>query len=244
MNSSTIRHNIEAVPAFVSITKGNSKIGKHETWSYSTMPGAGLMRYASGEAVSNVAGTCAGVCQGCEKACYARKAALAYSSTAICWSKNTLALRENSASLYIAFARKYKSARNKPRYFRFHVAGEFMPGEAGMKELLELAQVARDYPQVIVYGYTKRTVLLAQYEARFGELPKNLVIMASIWRDTVTNYTNAPEFIYDDGTDTAVTDLPHCPAVDANGKPTGKTCEKCGICQHARKGQRVAVYAH
>lgn len=248
----TAKYHADKIAKRLHLVKGNSKIGKKRTLAYSTMPGAGLPTWKDGRVIVDCEGTCAGVCSACSKHCYAMAALRRFANTcAISWADNTITIRENPARIYADIAAVIRRRRSPLDYVRFHVAGEFMPGDAGREELYQLWDLALDYPGVIFYGYTKRTALLQRVEDERGEMPANLVIMASMWRnaegvESVTNYTNAPEFHYHDPA-TPAADLEamrHCPAVDRNGNETGVTCEQCGYCQHARKGDKIAVYAH
>lgn len=234
------------------VQKGNDKIGKEFTLCYSTIPGAGYPTFADGRPIIDVQGTCAGVCHGCQSACYAMNALrYMHNTCAESWSKSTVAIRRNPNTVFDTLQKKINRRRNPLKYVRFHVSGEFMPGQAGLEELLALVRLAYNNPDIQVYGYTKRTQLLAWFEAEYGAFPDNFVCMCSMWRnaegvESVKNYTNAPEFHYHDAANDCeeLRNMYHCPAVDPSGHETGITCEKCKRCQHARKGDKIAVYAH
>lgn len=217
---------------------GNSKIGK--IISYSTMPGAGLQIMKDGRAQSNVSGTCAGVCSGCEKVCYAMRA-LRYPETVRAWSENTRLIEKEPSIFFDQLRAKLRRMRKLPAAVRVHVSGEFMPGGAGEREYLHLCAAAREFPAVKFYGYTKRAALLE----KFADLtPENVVISISLWHDDVPRVPGFPVFAYDDGTDPGLTEAVHCPAVDRTGKRTGVTCDQCRRCIDAAPDQITAVYAH
>ena len=223
------------------ISKGNAKTGAIP--NYSTLPGAGVIVRKDGRPVTGEAGTCSGVCDACAGKCYAFRA-LRYPETARAWSENTTLIRDNPARVAYDIHRWIKRRRKPVPLFRFHVGGEFMPGDAGLMELYALADLAQAHPETVFFGYTKRTDLLARYRDTRGEFPGNLRVLASMWKGTVTNHTGAPEFHYDDGTAPELARLPHCQAVGRDGKPTGKTCSECRMCPNARPGMKIAVYAH
>lgn len=232
------------------VQNGNDKIGKDFTFCYSTIPGAGYPTFADGRAIVDVQGTCAGVCNGCQNDCYAMNALrYMHNTCANSWAKSTVAIRQDPNVVFNTLQSKISRRRKPLKYIRFHVSGDFMPGEAGRSEFLALVALAVNNPELRVYGYTKRTSILKWYEDEYGAMPENMVVMASQWRnaagvESVKNYTNAPEFIYDDSTHSDIAALYHCPAVDPNGHETGVTCEQCKRCQHAKKGDKIAVYAH
>lgn len=225
------------------ISNGNSKTGNIPY--FSTNPGAGFMMITGekskhyGEFVGNMPGTCAGVCDGCEGCCYAVRDYKKNMTTAgKAWNSNTyLAMRE-PARLKAELLNWLEI--NEPRYFRIHESGEFF----SYNYFLMWVEIAQNNPFTIFYTYTKHSEFIERYERETGPLPVNLVILVSIWHDTVKNYTDAPEFIYDDGTEEYVKYIDHCPAVDANGHKTGITCRQCKKCMRAKKGDKIAVYAH
>ena len=118
-------------------------------------------------------------------------------------------------------------------------------GEIPSYEFLErMAKFAKDNPTVIFYTYTKRYAWLEKYVKENGDLPSNLVISVSIWHNNYDNPLGFPEFIYDDLTDSSLRDIPHCKAVNEDGSESGITCAQCKMCIKAKKGSKIAVYAH
>jgi hypothetical protein len=110
--------------------------------------------------------------------------------------------------------------------------------------LLHMVKTAENNPDVYFYTYTKRFEWVETYLKYNSSFPNNLVVNMSIWHKNYNNPYNLPEFIYDDGTEEDVAQLPHCPAVDKNGRDTGITCAKCRRCLRAKNGSKIAVYAH
>lgn len=225
------------------VIPGNAKTGLIPY--FSTNPGEGYTIIESpdskhyGEAVGNMPGTCGGVCSGCQNACYARRDFKLHNNTtgAACNDNTYLAMREPA---------RLKEELNRwlsihePRYFRIHESGEFF----NYRYFLLWVEIASENPGTVFYTYTKHSDFLRRYQEEAGALPINLIILVSIWRDTVENFTCGPEFIYDDGEEEYVKYIKHCPAVDVKGKKTGVTCSQCKMCMTARPGDRIAVYAH
>jgi hypothetical protein len=121
--------------------------------------------------------------------------------------------------------------------FRWHVGGEFFSKEY-MQAVYEFCA---NHPETRFYAYTKRFDWLEELN-EFK--PSNLIINVSIWHKNYNNPLNYPEFIYDDGTEKELENVPHCPAVDKAGHETGITCSKCRRCFKAKAGDKIAVYAH
>lgn len=228
----------------LSIGCGNAKLSNCVA-HYSTLPGYLPVTLKNGTQCTGVYGTCAGVCNACKNDCYAARAVKQYRETATAWTKNTLILRDDAGRLYNDM-RAYLVRRPLVKYVRFHVGGEFMPGLEGVRELIALVALAREFPKVIFYGYTKRTTLLKKYLDCNAVFPQNLVISVSMWKKTTINYTGAPEFIYDAGTEEEIASLPHCPAISKDGKHIdGVKCgDNCTWCMTCKPGERMAVYAH
>ncbi len=217
----------------------NEKLGR--ILNYSTLPGAGLTFLKDGRAICNVEGTCAGVCSGCEKVCYARRTVLQYKEAAAAYAENTKLIREQPGEFFSQLASKLRRMRKQPAAVRFHVAGEFEAGEAGQREYVHLCNIAREFPDIKFYGYTKRVELLKQFR---DITPNNLVVNISVWHDEIERVQGFPVFAYDDGTQPELATVAHCPAVRKDGTKTGVTCDKCRRCIDAKPNTITAVYAH
>lgn len=219
----------------VHISKGNAKMGTIP--SFSTLPGVWATTKA-GKKVCGIAGTCAGVCDNCEKDCYAvRILRMQRPDTVAAWADNTRMARSKKGRAAIVREVTNYCHKRKCKAFRIHVSGEF----ENENELFMWFAIAQACPDTTFYAYTKRGNLM-QYER-----PKNLSIVFSEWgksRDAFKAPENAPRFVFDDGTDETVAALPHCPAVTSKGRKTGTTCDACGLCARLGDGERVAVYKH
>lgn len=187
-------------------------------------------------------GTCPGTCPGC----YAMKMTR-YPAVYTAYADNTristggaegLKIMKNAISEYV---RDYE-----PRRFRIHDSGDFF----NLLYMITWDEIAREFPDTKFYCYTKRVDLLRDFIDLFGRAPA-FTVQLSTWPGILEEETLRelqldafPRFEYDDGTRPELASLPHCPAVDKNGKRTGITCNKCKHCANAKPGEKWAVYAH
>lgn len=219
----------------VHVSTRNSKIG-NGIYNVSLLPGCRLLRKKDGTLLSNIPGTCGGCCENCEDCCYALRYTIYHHNTCILAYQDNTLLALYDPDRYWGELQSYID-NGVVAIFRFHVAGE-IPNE---DYLVRLIKFSIKNPDVKFYIYTKR---FAWVEKHSDEVPFNLHILVSIWHKNYDNPKGFAEFIYDDGTDPEVAALPHCPAVDKNGNETGITCARCKHCPNAKRGDRIAVYAH
>lgn len=219
----------------IHITGGNKKIGKG-VFNISLLPSDEPLTKKDGTVLTNIKGTCGGCCEGCKGSCYAVNSCVYHHNSVIpAWGENTLLARENMDEFFHQFDTFF--AENIVSVFRWHVGGEFFS-----KEYMEAVyEFCARHEDVKFYAYTKRFQWLEELDS---VKPSNLVVNVSIWHNNYNNPLGYPTFIYDDGTDEAVSSLPHCPAVDKDGHETGVTCAKCRRCFTAKNGNNIAVYAH
>ena len=218
----------------IHVSKGNIKVGK--TLNYSLLPGSKPLKLKNGTVLTKCHGTCAGCSKGCESSCYAIKYLIRYHNTCIpAYEDNTILARKEPDQFFGELMDVL--ARSTYKMVRPHVAGEFFNKDYMYRTL----KMAQEMPEKEFYFYTKRFSWLEELR---DEIPKNAHPNVSIWHKNYENPFGFAEFIYDDGTESDVAALPHCPAVDSRGKETGVTCDKCCLCIRAEKGSRVAVYAH
>lgn len=93
------------------------------------------------------------------------------------------------------------------------------------------------------YGYTKADKIVNDYG--IDNLPENYNLLCSPWKDICEPIGDLPQFIWDDGTNPELVNIPHCPAIDRNGNKTGIKCKDCLWCPlKAKKGGKKAVYKH
>lgn len=213
----------------------NKKLG-NGIHNISLLPGSGLLTKKDGTVLCNIPGTCAGCCKGCEHNCYAKRYTVYHHNTCVpAYADNTV-LAINDPEKYWNLLQNYLD-NNIVSVFRFHVSGE-IPNE---KYLLRMIELCENNKLVHFYIYTKRFTWI---EKHADEIPENLHVLVSIWHKNYSNPLGFAEFIYDDGTEPELEKVFHCPAVDKNGNETGITCAKCKNCIYARKGDKIAVYAH
>lgn len=224
----------------ISLVNGNNKVGKG-IWCFNTLPGDEPLSNSTKGKLTNIRGTCSGCCDGCANKCYAiRDGKLHHNSCIPAWSKNTLLARYNIDGMFAQL--KSSLMKKKAAVLRWHSAGEI----ESYNYLLHMVKLAVDMPQTQFYCYTKRFDYITQYLNEFKKFPKNLVVNISVWHgnDAGYNFGNLNKFVYDDGTDTKVKKMRHCPAVDKNGNSTGFTCAQCGWCFKGNYGRVTAVYSH
>lgn len=140
--------------ALLSISSGNSKL-----------PGI--------PNVSGVPGRDCRNCSSCLSVCYAQKAYKAWPSVTKAWDDNSELLRSNPAR-YFSEVCDYLD-KHKPRWFRIHVAGDFISPEHVDQWIL----VALEYPDTRFLAFTKSFDCLPS-QACF---PPNLQIVLSIFPD-------------------------------------------------------------
>ena len=224
----------------IHVSKGNEKLGEG-VWNISLLPGDTPLKRKDGLQLTNIAGTCGGCCEGCKKACYAIKSATVHHNKVIpAWGENTMLAREDMKTFFAELQTFLD--RTEVSTMRVHVGGEFFSFEY----MVAWIQFALKNNDVNFYFYTKRFKWLEDAEDIFGDrlTKENVHPLVSIWHKNYSNPRGFAEFIYDDETEPELKHVHHCPAVDKNGHETGVTCAKCRRCRNAKKGDKIAVYAH
>lgn len=224
----------------ISVAKGNSKLGK-SVFAFNLLPGDAPISTKDKGQLTNVRGTCGGCCDGCEGNCYAVKDTRRYHNTCIpSLAKNTLIMRHDMEGMFAQLRENLE--KKKAKVLRYHSSGEIETYDY----LLHMVRLAVEMPNVRFYFYTKRFDFIERYLKECGELPENLICNISEWNGNTKGYAldGLNRFIYDDGTDARLKNVPHCPAVNKKGHKTGVTCDKCGLCFSGNNGHIVAVYEH
>lgn len=224
----------------ISLVKGNSKLGK-KVFAFNLMPGNKPISTKDKGQLTNVRGTCGGCCDGCENHCYAvRDTRRHHNSVIPSVGKNTVIMRHDMDKGF----KQIKAAliKKKAKVLRWQSSGEIM----NYNYLLHMIKLAVELPNVQFYFYTKRFEFMERYLKDYGDLPKNLVCNISEWKGNTEGYhlDGLNRFVYDDGTDPAMKNLVHCPAVNKKGKKTGVTCAQCERCFSGNQGLITAVYDH
>ena len=222
----------------VKIVNGNSKLGRG-IYAVNLLPGDTPLTLKDGTQLTNVAGSCAGCCSGCKSACYAVNDAKRYHNTVIKSQGNNTLLARFDRPRFFADLQRFVDY-NMVAAMRIHSSGEFL-SYGYFTDWIEFVKLN---PEIKFYCYTKRFNFIERFLESGGVIPKNLAINVSIWKKNYDNPYNLQEFIYDDGTEPELKDIPHCPAVDEKGRKTGMTCAACKLCINAKPGQKIAVYAH
>ena len=228
----------------VRISSGNGKIGK--IWNVSTIPGSAAHRPAvkrgrGSVELTNVAGTCGGVCGDCHLFCYAFDSARQHhNSTIPAWAENTLVYRKDldrfMKEVDDAITAKNSNPRcKKVEEFRINVSGELET----YASLVAWAKLAEKHPEVRFGIYTKRFTWVMRYVAENRAFPKNFFLNASEWNGNIDAYKPALEgkvniFAYCDSLEEAEAYLSKgyrmCKAIDYRGRHTGVKCDECGYC--------------
>lgn len=164
----------------------------------------------------------------CEKSCYARKAERIYPQVLPCREQNYNDSLENDFTENMIYTiKKYldsKAFDGKKCVFRIHESGDFYSPEYAEK-WLKIAWYFAGDNRVVFLAYTKS---IRYFD--FTELPENMVIRSSIWKDTepvnveYTEYYKIPVY-------TALT-----PAEIEQERQNGKKfaickCENCSTCK-------------
>lgn len=221
----------------VHIVDGNRKLGKG-IYCVNLLAGDKPITKKDGTQLTNISGTCKGCCSGCKSKCYAINIQRCRNNNIPSWNDNTILAKEEP-DVFFEEIQQFLD-RSIVAAFRFHSFGEI----PNYDYLVRMVDLAKANSNVRFYTYTKRFSWVEKYLEENKELPSNFVINMSIWHKNYSNPYGLPEFIYDDGTEEDVAKLPHCPAVGADHHETGITCARCKRCINAKKGDRIAVYAH
>ena len=232
----------------IHISNGNHKLGRG-LYNINLLPGDGPLYKKDGTLLTNVHGTCGGVCDGCKQYCYAMRDTTRYHNTCIPAQGENKLLAVNNIKKYFGQLVEFLTQNQKKvKVFRFHSSGEI----PSFQYFLEMNKLAAKFPKVHFYCYTKRFNILENYTAIYGNVSKNLVVNCSEWNGNTKQYNlkGYNFFVWDDGTDPEIAKLPHCRAVSApthpggKGHSTGVKCINCGLCWRKNDGHRIAVYNH
>ena len=181
-----------------------------------------------------VCGTCSGDCPGCYAKKYTRYPEAAYNLI-----ENTLAAKAAPVETVLELETMlFEPNTAAPELVRINDSGDFISYEY----FAALCDMIKRHPETRFGAYTKEAEIVYRYGLE--NLPENFSLQCSPWPGYCEPIGNLPQFCYDNGTDPELAKLPHCPAVDKNGKRTGVQCKDCKHCYRAKRGERFAVYAH
>lgn len=242
---------LKAIKELLSISYGNRKIGKGIA-NVSTLPGDKdhLLIKKDGTILSNVPGTCGGMCSQCYEYCYAKNAAKRYPSARTAWAKNTLLLRQDPEKFF-SLIHEFLTIKKEVTDFRWNVSGEIETYE----QLEMMNDFAINHPSVWFGVYTKRYTYVLDFLKKHQHFAPNFIVNISVWHNLYAMLTMFKDyhreinfFCYDDGQTNkaeqeALVTMPHCRAVSDKHKETGFQCINCNWC-YRRKGMMTAVYSH
>jgi hypothetical protein len=159
--------------------------------------------------------------------CYALKSLRLYPKTRKAWAKNARIAKTNSRSYFSQIAEIIASRR--PRYFRWHVAGDIL----NVSYLRQMCSIAAHNPRTRFLAFTKAFRTVNAYENREA-LPRNLAVIFSAWPGVrIDNPRGHPIAWMQDGSEDRVPeDAVECPG----------NCETCGICFGLPKLRRDVVF--
>lgn len=198
----------------VRISNGNSKMGKIPSVS---LP-AGL--------------TCRPDCK-CMKKCYARKLERLRPNVRNAYRANyDLLINDNET-----YWREVEASIMMSRFFRFHVSGDILNEEYFSK----MVEVSKRNKQCKILCFTKKYEIVNNWIKDNGDLPDNLQIVFSAWKDMkMDNPYDLPEahVLFKDGTRT----------FDKYDVMCEGNCTKCAItdggCWTLKNGEKVVFNEH
>ena len=153
----------------------------------------------------------AAACSSCLKDCYAMKAYRQYPATRAAWDGNLAATLEDIPAMEAELG-MYFSKLSAPRFFRVHVAGDFVTLDYAKM----WARVAAAAPSTCFLAFTKCFEIAQQVD-----WPDNMRIVYSAWPGVDAPPAGRPIAWMDDGTETRIPEnAVHCPG----------NCENCGMC--------------
>lgn len=205
-----------------------------------------------------VRGTCGKHCDGCKGSCYVTKSYRRYTerdtgkcSVKLGHARNTIAVRENIEQVFADLTGQIRRARKPFVIVRIHQSGELET----VTEFKMWCNIAREFPNIVFYIYTKAFELVIP-ALLAGDVPKNLVVLMSIWHeygikefDAVKHLDNVKAFVYCDGynyTKHGLTIQTMCTAYNEHGKMNhAVTCDKCRKCFNSLESCKViGCYDH
>ena len=236
------------------IKGGNTKLGT-SMWSFNKLAGNGE--------IAGCKGTCGKYCAGCynpdnpkKSPCYVFKEYARHgwdhATSVQSHVKNTRAMRKDLKQVFEDLNLQIKRARIKPTAIRIHASGEFQ----GVPEIEAWMDLARKWPEIPFYAYSKATDLLKiAYRIHKDDIPDNFYMNVSIWKlscyhdymDVLKDYKNVRAFVYMPKGYTYPKEFKinaMCPAYNEKGKLDHRfTCDKCGIC-YSDKAKVCGCYDH
>lgn len=165
-----------------------------------------------------------------------------------CYAKKIEKLRKTVRESYITnynllktkpdiYWREVEAAVMLTAFFRFHVSGDIVDTDY----LSHMVEIAKRNPHCQLLCFTKKYDIVNKWIDNNGEIPQNLHIIFSVWRDFYCNNKyNLPEahVRYKDGTTTAKDNCKECSG----------NCTDCaridGGCWNLKCGEQVVFNEH
>ena len=162
--------------------------------------------------------------------CYALKPYRLYPGTRNAWKTNARIARTDPKTYFSQIARAI--ARKRPRYFRWHVAGDILSDEY----LHQMCRIASHNPRTRFLAFTKAFNIVNGYE-NARALPGNLAVIFSGWPGMRIDNPHGHRIAWmQDGTEDRVPEN----AIECPG-----SCDRCRICFALLKLDRdVVFYKH
>jgi hypothetical protein len=186
--------------------------------------------------------TCPQSTEMCRKSCYAKKAERLYKNTRIARDRNyKQSLKNDFVAVMIAtieYHMNKPNCKNANFLFRIHESGDFYSAEY-MRKWVAIANHFKGNKRITFCAYTKS---LEIFKTCKNEIPKNLIIRASIWNDTTSEsmkFINKHHMPFFKTVNKA--DMENAVKNDKLFKCVGN-CGKCKVCYS--KYQKVAVLLH
>lgn len=196
-------------------------------------PGKGQLTFNNGQLVSDCFGTCGAVdCKNCMKSCYAVKGSKRFLDSRKNRIENTMQLRTDINGHFKDIYNRILS--DDIKVVRYTDSGEI----ESYLQFTKLVNLAFSLPFVRFYLYTKNYSVLREFFGENKELPKNMVVLISIWGNIgETEYKEFKDHrnIRAFAVNSNIKATAQCPAytMTENGKiklNKDVTCIKCGLC--------------
>ena len=157
-----------------------------------------------------------GNCEACKSDCYALKAYRQYHSVRKAWKDNSKAFRRNMPKAFLELDTWFHSKRKPPRFFRIHVAGDFLNQE----HVDRWVQFAQLWPNTKFLAFTK------MHDLDYSSIPDNMVVVLSQWPTLPETTNGMPRAWVQDGYEDRIPyDAIECPGF----------CESCAMCWNLHK---------
>ena len=162
-----------------------------------------------------------------QEGCYALKAYRLYPATRRAWARNARIAKTNPKSYFSQIGEII--ADNKPRHFRWHVAGDIL----SVDYLHGMCEIAEQNPQTQFLAFTKAFRIVNEYE-NTSPLPCNLAVIFSAWPGMKTPNPHGHRIAWlQDGREHRVPkNAIRCPG----------NCETCGMCFELPELRRDVIF--